>query len=137
VRRADDSGQVTVFVVGIMVALLLLAGLVVDGGDVLAARQMAIDNAEAAARAGAQAISISSYRSSGEVVLDAAAAESAADSYLRGVGDQGTVTVSGDTVTVTVRLRQPLAILSIVGIPSLTVTGTGSAVPVLGPGAAP
>lgn len=135
-RRADDSGQVTVFVVGIMVALLLLAGLVVDGGDVLAARQMAIDNAEAAARAGAQAISISSYRSSGEVVLDPAAAESAADSYLRGVGDQGTVTVSGDTVTVTVRLRQPLAILSIVGIASLTVTGTGSAVPVLGPGAA-
>lgn len=135
-RRADDSGQVTVFVVGIMVALLLLAGLVVDGGDVLAAREMAIDNAQAAARAGAQAISISSYRSSGEVVLDPAAAESAADSYLRGVGDQGTVTVSGDTVTVTVRLRQPLAILSIVGIASLTVTGTGSAVPVLGPGAA-
>jgi Flp pilus assembly protein TadG len=128
---------VTVFVVGIMLALLLLAGLVVDGGDVLAARRLAIDNAEAAARAGAQAISISSYRSSGQVVLDPSAAESGADAYLRGVGEQGTVTVSGDTVTVTVHLRQPLAILSIVGIPSLTVTGTGSAVPVLGPGATP
>lgn len=135
-RKSDDTGQVTVFVVGIMAALLLLAGLVIDGGDVLAARRVAIDNAEAAARAGAQAVSISSYRSSGTVVVDPAAATAAADSYLRGVGEQGTVAVSGDTVTVTIRLRQPLAILSVVGVPSVTVTGTGSAVPVLGPGAA-
>lgn len=131
----SDSGQVTVFVVGIMAALLLLAGLVVDGGDVLAARRVAIDNAEAAARAGAQAISLSTYRSTGRIVLDPAAAEAAAHAYLRGAGENGTVAVAGDTVTVTVDLRQPLAILSIVGVPSLTVTGTGTAVPVLGPGA--
>lgn len=132
-----DSGQVTVFVVGVMAALLLLAGLVVDGGDVLAARTTAIDNAQAAARAGAQAISLSAYRSSGEVVLDPGAAQAAAAAYLRGVGETGTVSVSGDTVTVTVRLRQPLAILSVVGVPSVTVTGTGTATPVLGPGDGP
>ncbi|MHB8246065.1 MAG: pilus assembly protein TadG-related protein [Acidimicrobiales bacterium] len=136
-RSRDNSGQVTVFVVGIMAALLLLAGLVIDGGDVLATRQVAIDNAQAAARAGAQAISIAAYRSSGNVVLDVAAAKSAADAYLRGVGETGNVAVSGETVTVTVHLRQRLAILSVVGIPSITVTGTGSAVPVLGPGAVP
>ena len=136
-RSPDDSGQVTVFLVGIMAALLLLAGLVVDGGDVLAGRRVAIDNAEAAARAGAQAISISSYRSSGKVVLDASAAEAAAESFLRTLGEQGSVAVSGDTVTVTVHLRQRLAILSVVGVPALTVTGTGTAVPVLGPGGAP
>jgi Flp pilus assembly protein TadG len=135
--RPSDSGQVTVFVVGIMAALLLLAGLVVDGGDVLAARQVATNNAQAAARAGAQAISLSAYRSTGQVILDPAAAEAAAGAYLRGVGEQGTVSVSGDTVTVTVHLRQPLAILSIVGVPSLTVTGTGTASPVIGPGAGP
>lgn len=131
-----DSGQVTVFVVGIMAALLLLAGLVIDGGDVLATRQVAIDNAQAAARAGAQAISISAYRSSGDIVLDPTEAEAAAESFLRGVGEQGTVSVSGDTVTVTVHLRQPLAILPMVGVSSVTVTGTGSAVPVVGPGGA-
>ncbi|MHB1510829.1 MAG: hypothetical protein ACYCST_16100 [Acidimicrobiales bacterium] len=98
---------------------------------------MAIDNAQAAARARARAISISAYRSSGDIVLDPTEAEAAAGSFLRGVGEQGTVTVSGDTVTVTVHLRQPLAILSIVGVSSLTVTGTGSAVPVVGPGGAP
>jgi Flp pilus assembly protein TadG len=137
VRSPDDSGQVTVFLVGIMAALLLLAGLVIDGGNVLAARRVAIDNAEAAARAGAQAISISSYRSSGKVVLDASAAEAAAESFLRSLGEQGSVAVSGDTVTVTVHLRQRLAILSIVGVSALTVTGTGTAVPVLGPQGAP
>src|SRR4029077_13727983 len=69
VNRRSDSGQVTVFVVGIMAALLVLAGLVVDGGDVLAARQVAMENAQAAARAGAQAISLSAYRSIGQLVL--------------------------------------------------------------------
>jgi hypothetical protein len=137
VNRRSDSGQVTVFVVGIMAALLLLAGLVVDGGDVLAARQVAMENAQAAARAGAQAISLSAYRSTGQLVLEPSAAEAAAMAYLRGAGESGTVTVSGDTVTVIVQLRQPLAILSIVGVPALTVTGTGTATPVLGPGAGP
>lgn len=125
---AGDDGMVTAFVVVMMFALLLLAGLVLDGGLTLAAHVQAIDEAQAAARAGAQAIDLATYRTTGTEVLDPTAATAAADSYLAATGHLGTVTVAGDQVTVTVRITQPTQILSIGGITSLTVSGTGTAV---------
>ena len=62
--------MVTAFVVIFTFALLLLAGLVIDGGLTLAARVQAIDEAQAAARAGAQAIDLPLFRSTGQIVLD-------------------------------------------------------------------
>jgi len=44
------------------VALILVAGLVLDGGLTLAARERALDKAQQAARAGAQAINLATYR---------------------------------------------------------------------------
>ena len=64
--------MVTAFVVVFTFALLLLAGLVIDGGLALAARVQAIDEAQAAARAGAQAIDLPLFRSTGQIVLDPA-----------------------------------------------------------------
>ena len=52
----------TAFVVTLAAALILLAGLVLDGGLVLAAKRRAINEAEAAARAGAQQIGRASCR---------------------------------------------------------------------------
>ena len=40
-RRRDEQGSVTVFVVSITAALLLIAGLVFDGGRMIAARREA------------------------------------------------------------------------------------------------
>ena len=48
-RDHDEAGTVTAFVVIFSFALLLLAGLVIDGGLTLAARIEAIDEAQAAA----------------------------------------------------------------------------------------
>ncbi len=136
-RRRDEEGMVTAFVVIFMLALLLLAGLVIDGGLTLAARVQAIDEAQAAARAGAQAINIPLFRSTGEIVLDPAQANQAAESYLAATGHTGTVQVSGDDVVVTVSITQPMQILGIGGVGSLTVTGHGTAAAqhgVTGPG---
>ena len=83
--------------------------------------------AQAAARAGAQAIDLPTFYSSGDVVLDPAAATKAADSYLASTGNSGTVAVSGDEVNVTVTLTQPMQILGLAGIGHLTLTGSGSA----------
>ena len=127
-RLSGDEGMVTAFVVVMMFALLLLAGLVLDGGLTLAAHVQAIDEAQAAARAGAQQIDLATYRTTGAEVLDPAAATTAADSYLAVTGHTGTVTVTGDEVTVTVRITQPTQILSIAGIKAFTVSGTGTAV---------
>ena len=128
-----ESGMVTAFVVIFTLALLAMAGLVLDGGLALAAKVQAIDDAQAAARAGAQAIDIPLYRATGQVTLDPGEAVADAHRYLTASGHTGTVAVTGDQVTVTVSVTQPTQILSIVGVDQLTVSGTGSATALQGP----
>lgn len=123
----DEAGQVTAFVVIFLAALFVFAGLVLDGGLTLAARLHAIDEAQAAARAGAQALNTSAYRDTGTVTLDPAAAVTAADAYLAAAGGTSQVSVTGDQVTVTVHLIQRMQLLQVVGIDHLSVSGTGSA----------
>jgi hypothetical protein len=118
---------VTAFVVVFTLALILMAGLVLDGGLTLAAKIQAINEAQAAARAGTQAIDLATFRATGQITLDPAQATTDADNYLAAAGHTGTVEVNGDQVTVTVSITQPMQILSIAGINHLTVTGTGTA----------
>jgi len=66
-RGGKDEGMVTAFVVVFTLALLFMAGLVLDGGLTLAAKVQAIDEAQAAARAGAQAVDIPTYRATGKI----------------------------------------------------------------------
>src|SRR5579863_7734834 len=126
-RLRDEEGMVTAFVVIFTFALLLLAGLVIDGGLTLAARVQAIDEAQAAARAGAQAINLPLFRSTGQIVLDPSEATADAERYLAATGHSGTVTVNGNEVTVAVSINHATQILGIAGIDQLSVSGTGSA----------
>src|SRR5215471_2818796 len=127
-RASHDSegGQVTAFVVCLAGALLLLTGLVVDGGRAISARLQALDDAQQAARAGAQMLSPSSLRG-GTSVLDPVAATHAAEAFLAAAGTSGQVTVSGSAVKVTVTTTVQTPILGIVQLHSLTVSESGSA----------
>lgn len=125
--RSDQAGQVTAFVTVFTVALIVMAGLVVDGGRLIAAKRRANNRAEQAARAGAQAVSVDAIRSSGAQVLDEDQAIAAADSFLARTGTRGTVTVSGNSVTVTVDVPTSMLILGPFGLSDRTVTGTGTA----------
>jgi hypothetical protein len=122
-----EEGMVTSFVVIFTLALILMAGLVLDGGLTLAAKVQAINEAQAAARAGAQAIDLPTYRATGQITLNPAQATVDADNYLAAAGHTGTVVVDGEQVTVTVTITQPTQILDIAGINNFTVTGTGTA----------
>jgi Flp pilus assembly protein TadG len=126
---AGDEGRVSAFVVTLLVAILALAGLTLDGGLALAAKIRASGQAEAAARAGAQALDLGAYRATGAVRLVPAQATAQARSYLATVRATGTVTVIGDTVTVTVTATHPTQLLGLVGISTLSVHGSGSAHP--------
>ncbi len=119
--------MLTLFTALAVVALLILAGLVVDGGFVLAARRRAIDEAGGSARAGAQALAPAAYRQSGAVTLDPAAANAAAQDFLWATGHSGSVSVNGNEVTVTLRFDQPTTLLRIIGIDSVAVDGRGHA----------
>jgi hypothetical protein len=131
-RCRGEEGTVTAFVVIFTLALILLAGLVVDGGLTLAARVQAIDEAQAAARAGAQAIDLGTYRADGPLILQPDQARRAALDYLATTGHDGTVDVHDNEVDVTVHITQPMQILGIAGIGTMTVTGHGSARPEYG-----
>lgn len=126
-RARDDRGTVTAFVACFTIALLAVAGLVVDGGLTLAAQRRAFNDANAAARSGAQAIDEATLRSTGSVRIQPAQARIFARDHLAAAGLSGTVDVAGDTVTVHVTTTQNLTILGIVGLGPLTIKADGSA----------
>lgn len=126
-----DRGSVTAFAVLMLVAIFVLMGMVLDGGSELSAHQSAVDEAEQAARAGAGALSVDALRS-GAVRLNDSQAIAAAEAFTVASGHPGTAVVAGQTVTVEIQYRVPTAILGIIGITSLPVSASASAVDVAG-----
>jgi hypothetical protein len=126
-----DGGNITIIVLFMTMALYLVCALVFDAGNALTDHQRAVDTAEQAARAGADAVL---PVSSGSVtpVLDPARAEAAAQAFLAQAGVDGTVTVTADAVTVSVVIHHPTVLLPAVGITSLTIKGSATARPVPG-----
>lgn len=125
----EDTGRVTAFVVVLTTAILAVAGLTLDGGRALAAKVEAIGRAESAARAGADAIDLTTYRTTGRLVLVPDRAAAAAQTYLAAIGATGQVVVDGNQVTVTVTATTPIQLLGLVGVTALTVHATSSAHP--------
>lgn len=123
----EDRGQVTAFVVGVMAGLWLFTGIVVDGGLALAAKTRALDNAQEAARTGAQHLDLAALRDTQTYRLDAGRAAAAARSYITATGDTARVDVEGDTVTVHVTHRAPTQVLQLLGLRHLTVTASAHA----------
>lgn len=126
VRCAGERGSGGVFLVVIVTSLLLVIGLTFDGGRILAGRRQAIDVAQQAAIAGAQGVDLTQLRQ-GNVAINRAAVEAAANQHLARAGANGTVTVNGTQVTVVVTDTVDMSILSLIGLGSRTVTGEGSA----------
>ncbi len=123
-RRHDERGSVSAFVVVITATLVLCAGLVFDGGRLVAARIEAGDHAENAARAGAQ---MTVDLRSGRGRLDADAAKRAASAYLARHGIAGSVVVGDTRVVVTVTTTTSMTLLAVVGVPPRQITVARSA----------
>lgn len=110
-KSRDERGSITAFVAVVATALVLVAGMAYDGGQVIAAHNAARNDAERAARAGAQQIDLDYLRAAGETRLDPEAARTAAVEYLERAGARGIATVSGASITVTVTRIQAMLIL--------------------------
>ncbi len=130
-RAGSQEGSISAFVALLLVAVFVLMGLVVDGGFAIAAHQAAYDEAEQAARAGAGALSVDALRS-GAVQIDPTRAVGAAEAFTVAAGHRVTATVSGGTVRVEVHYRIRTQILGIIGIGTLPVSASASAVDVHG-----
>ncbi|WP_199421656.1 hypothetical protein [Actinotalea solisilvae] len=123
----------TVFVAVTVLGLLVLCGLVVDGGAKLRAAQHADRVAVEAARAAGQAVDPAALVT-GEVTVDRATAVRAAQEYLGATGVRGSAAFSADGTAVEVNtvVSAPTVFLGLVGVGSFTVTGHGRAVLVHG-----
>ncbi|MBN1173094.1 MAG: hypothetical protein JXA67_13040 [Micromonosporaceae bacterium] len=131
-RTGGDSGRVTAFAVVFCVALLAVAGLVLDGGLALSAKVQALDEAQAAARQGAQQLDLGYYRSTGIARLDPSRAAQAAQTWLTNAGLDGKASATTEIVTVTVRRTRSTQLLQLVGVADLRVSATASAAAVQG-----
>ena len=130
----NDQGHVAVLSLVLGVGLILFAVLVADGGRVLAGRARADEHAHAAARAGAGALDASALLQ-GRVELDPETAEQRAEAFLTDLGVHGVVTIRAGEVLVRVDEEVELAVASLFGGRTVTVSGSGSARPAIGVGA--
>ncbi|MDD9349383.1 TadE/TadG family type IV pilus assembly protein [Mumia sp.] len=140
--RRDEAGSVAPFVVIVSVGLLLLAGMVIDGGRQLNAKGIAIAYAQEAARAGAQAVNVADP----SLNLISSAALSAARNYCEQAqaGDPTLVrcsaairdvTVNGSrtsAVEVETEVSRSAIIIGMIGRETLTASGVAQARPVSG-----
>ena len=133
-RLGADRGSISLYFAIITMAALVMAGLVLDGGAALAAREKAADLATQAARSGADALTPASLRGGepGQPQADPGAARQAVTSLLDAAGAHGTVTVSGHTVTVTVTVPRHTVILSAIGVDDISQTASASATALFG-----
>jgi Flp pilus assembly protein TadG len=134
-HAAGDHGAATIFVVTFSIMLLVLAGLVVDGGLALNARQRVADDVEQAARAGSQQLDVAALRGEGVVRIDTTASKTAAVGFLlaRGYPASGIrVSAGPQQVTIRATIQQPTALLSLIFIDRFTVTASGRARPAVG-----
>ena len=127
-RSASDTGSITLMLVALFVALIALAGIVIDGGAKLNQAENATAIAQEAARAGAGMVNQANAYSTGSFTVDQGQAISAAQRYLASAGYHGTVTPVGtESIEVTVTVTGPTRVLSIIGIDSMTSTGSATA----------
>jgi Flp pilus assembly protein TadG len=126
-KHGDDRGSISLFVVVIVLGLMLMIGLVVDGGGKIRAIQRADSVAAEAARSGTQAIQAGTAIRGNGAQPDPAQAQQAAQTYLTAAGVPGTTTVSGNTLTVTTTITVDTIFLNLVGVNALTGEGHATA----------
>ena len=127
-RGAGDQGSITLMLLALFVVLIALAGIVIDGGAKLNQAENATAIAQEAARAGAGMVNQGQALSTGSFTVDQAQAVAAAQQYLSSTGYHGSVTpVGAESIQVTVTVTGPTRVLSIIGIDSMTSTGSATA----------
>lgn len=123
-RSRLERGEVSELVAVVFVAIVLVIGLVVDGGAKMTAASEASSIAQQAARVGGQPLD-SLPADGGTAHLDADSAVAAAQSYLDQAGVDGSVHIVDDsTIEVTVTSTESTTFLGLIGINTVSATRT-------------
>ena len=123
----DERGSISLFAIVAVVAILVVLGLVVDGGARIRALQHADDTAREAARAGGEALQAAPAIRGEAALGDTSAGRRAAQNYLAGAGVSGSVSVSGDRIVVNTTTTVDPIFLGLIGIGAGTAHGHAEA----------
>lgn len=124
-----DRGSISLFAVVATVALIIIIGLVVDGGGRIQAQQRAQAAAREAARAGGQAIQFAPAIRGQGIYANSGPARTAAQNYLNGAGVSGSASILNNGTVISVDTTEPYQpiFLSIAGFGTVTVHGHAQA----------
>jgi Flp pilus assembly protein TadG len=134
-RARGERGSISMFVVIFTIAVLLLAGLVYDGGLAIAARQRAADVAEEAARAAANAVDTDVLREGERLQIDQGQACANASELVHRDGDGSMVGCDVDNlanpavVHVQVHVTVQPVLLALFHFPAFQATADASSNP--------
>ena len=126
-----EAGHVTIWVLGLAMALLAVGGISLDLWRVIGERSELAVIADSAAIAGASEIDVAVFRSTaGDVILDDAAARDAALFYLAGTRLSAPPVISVSDTQIVVELRREVELsllkamnLGVIGSVPIRVTG--------------
>lgn len=129
-RVSGDAGAASLWMIFGTIIVFAICGLLFDGGALINGKQRAINDAESAARAGAQAVDVAAvYTDDGSRQLDPVQAEVRAHAFLDAQGWTGTVQADATQITVTVSRTQSLTFLQTFGLGERTITGSATSRP--------
>lgn len=128
-RAPGDRGSMSLFMAMSALAILMVLGLLVDGGGALNASNRATSLAQEAARTAGQQLDPAQAVEGTAITIDPEAARAAALDYLAAANVQGDVQITdgGQSLTVTVRDSYATHFASLLGVGTINVDGTATA----------
>lgn len=126
-RFASDRGALAPFFVIMFVALVGLAGVAFDAGNLFAARREANNIAAAAARAGANDLTEASIYAGDPALAPGAGATAMSFALVQGADTASARLIGSDGIEVTVTRTMGFRFLYVIGLNQATVTGRAEA----------
>ena len=123
----SERGSISPFILLLLPALVGLAGLAYDGGNLFAARREAVNVAAAAARAGANDLDEASIYAGDPELAPSAIGTALAFAFGQGSDSASARQVDTDLLEVSVDRSVDMEFLGLFGIGSQTVSGTAQA----------
>ncbi|MFE4258249.1 pilus assembly protein TadG-related protein [Streptomyces sp. NPDC056883] len=127
--RRSDRGSLSPFYAVAALGIIMIMGLLVDGGGALNATNRATGLAQEAARAAGQQLNVAQAVEGTAITVDPDAAIGAAQDYLAAQNVQGEVSITdgGQRLQVTVRDTYQTKFAAFVGKTAISVSGTAHA----------
>jgi Flp pilus assembly protein TadG len=126
--RDERGSALTIGTVLLATVFTLILGIAVDLSGQVQTKRQAFDVAAQAARAAGQQLDADRFLNSGGALrLSSSDARRAALDYIQAAGMTGEVAIDGTDITVTATAQYTPVVLSILGIQTLSVTGTANA----------